>query len=786
MKLVKIFLLTISFFWLLSGSTVLAQVNIIENYQGETIGNINSNFGSNAWVVATGEPENSTFIQVVNTYSFNWVIRGHAAWRSIGQDMISSPEQAAARWHNFFAQINKTIYFEPWNEPEHPTECGTSSVGECADRIIAYMDALTANLPDNVRLMTPAFDTLHPNHIALIEELTSRGFFSQYPFAAVSYHIYGTSNITSYRQFSWTENLPIIITESGALENGQVTYSPALLCQFYQQAVPVWQTDSRILSWNLLIINPERSSNFNLFAPEAQCVVDALVGNFHCQDCQAIDTAVSGGSFLSRALKCQPVELQDNYTCGTPNQTTDCFWAPNLQQACNEIRQPADAPYCSYNVYPDVVVTNNGQNCDETGCQVAGGENHTANMGESGDWNDNGIPNFLANLVFALIGRPETDLPWGQSNTNLLNAGYDQKSAPYAATQAEKDKVMIQAVLARGGLPSNGNDFIIGCAFPSGETVDAVALSPNSEGCAPDHRPVYASELACMNETRTYKILTEGLRIENVPFPDEVNQVCDDYYGADRFVRGAISPTSGYAQEHNISGQVMGILPHHAHNRLWRILPQNMANSLEFETRISPNGHQEQTTYGTAGYLGGLINAAGYDSDGVSQSEFAAANMLLSQEQLGQVQEENSNKTNFCANATSINYQSASDIRINSLLRFLISLAGRIFNFGSSTDDQGNIVYETQQEVQEPVPVQLTYPGWIESNQKIRKVYANFIPEAEMQRLRAEEDAAIILRNRNTNDEDKAQRLPAAEKTTEVADTFYKWSWPQSWQEGRF
>jgi len=779
MKLSKIILFTVFYLFLpYLVSPISAQVNIIENYS--LMQDINQNFGSNAWVVATGDPMDELFRQQIRSYNFRWVIRGHAAWRNNGSLMLTNPEQAAAQWHDFFNNIDgRTIYFEPWNEPERPEECGNLPVNQCADRLFAYMDTLTTNLPGNVILMTPAFDTLNPNHIALIEELTSRGFFSRYNFRAVSYHIYGESNITSYNQQSWTGGLPIVITESGSLENGRVSYSPTSLCRFYQQAVPVWQTDGRVLGWNLLYIDPEGGSGFDLFSPEAQCVVDALQGNFHCQDCMEIETGTTTGSILERTNKCPPAPLRSGYECGGENQSTDCFWAPNLQQACNQIPED-EGSYCAYEVYPDVDVNNDMVNCDENGCDVVAGE-EPANMGESGDWNQNGVPTRLANTILAFIGRPELDLPWSQSNINVLDTGYDTKSAPYQVTLAEKDKVMIQAVLSRGGEESNGTDFIIGCAFPSNNTVDAVYMSPTTRGCSEEGRPVYTSELACMNETATYKILTEGLRIENVPFPEEVSQICDDYYGADRFALGAISPTSVYVQEHNVSGQVLGILPHHASNMLWRMLPQNSANSLAFSTEIS-----DQVTVGDAGYLGGFSNIAGYTTDNVSQSDFSSSNMLLSQAQIGDQEERAQQIINACQERTNPYYQSSSTVRIRSILEIIIDLAGEIFHFNSSTNEDGETIYEQQVAVQRPVEVRINYPGWSESNEKIRAVYSNFLPESEIQDLNNMDDPAIMLRNQNTDDERRAQFLPKAQKTTEIADTFYEFSWPQSWQEGQF
>ncbi len=290
----KFILISILIFIFISLSPTLsyAQVNIIENWGGDTLQKVTAEYGSNATVVVVGSPDNDGFAQVINSYSFNWVIRGHAWWTGTGQKMAADPAGAASDWANFFKNKldgSKTVYFEPWNEPssvdpECKDICGsqTSDWEQCFDQCMPvvnqFIDALIAEgIPGYVKLTTPSIDP--HNGVNTDEEMISKlgrlGRFSVY-----SAHAYSPEAVDEI--LAKYGDKPIIFTETGVIVDGKPTYEEMPLCaDMYCKNGTIGKLQST-LGYALFSNYPQEG--WNLW--EHECVVDALKGDCHCETCE--------------------------------------------------------------------------------------------------------------------------------------------------------------------------------------------------------------------------------------------------------------------------------------------------------------------------------------------------------------------------------------------------------------------------------------------------------------------------------------------------------------------
>ncbi len=304
MKKFSIFLLSITTCYLLSVVKTFAYVNIINDWSGNTINKIQEHFGDGALVVVAADPKSDALVNVINSSSFNWVIRGHSHWLPIGDKMLNNPQEAANIWANFLKKINKTVYFEPWNEPARlDTECGNLSLQECGSRVKKYINTLASVLPSNAILTSPAWDPYHPNTPTMV------GLLENIPYSVISMHIYSPGMARNYRNklgelgVRGAGSLPVVLTETGALENGESgppTYQENDLCNMYcagadgQTVVDFWQSQN-IIGWAIFSFAPgDYSGSWNLW--DADCVIDALKGDCHC------DTCKSGGKPSLRSL----------------------------------------------------------------------------------------------------------------------------------------------------------------------------------------------------------------------------------------------------------------------------------------------------------------------------------------------------------------------------------------------------------------------------------------------------------------------------------------------------
>jgi len=270
---------------------VRAYVNIIENWDGATINNIQENFGSNAFVVVAGDPYNDALAQVINNYSFTWVIRGHSHWLSIGQKMWTDPEGAAADWNTFLRKINKPVYFEPWNEPTSiDPECQGQPLEPCMVIVNRFINALRSGLPGNIILTTPSIDP-HNGENTASRMIQLLGDLSR--FQAISYHVYSPDlakdGMAAALSAAGLPPMDVVITESGIISGGGVVYTARPLCEeMYCGAgvVDYWKGGSSgpypIKGWALFTKEPGGGA-WDLW--QHQCVINALKGECDCSLC---------------------------------------------------------------------------------------------------------------------------------------------------------------------------------------------------------------------------------------------------------------------------------------------------------------------------------------------------------------------------------------------------------------------------------------------------------------------------------------------------------------------
>ncbi len=281
-----------------------AYVNIIEHWDADTIGKIQENFGSNAWVIVVGSPYNDGFADVINSHSFNWVIRGQAHWKAIGQKMYSDPEGAAADWNNFFTKLNKKVYFQPWNEPTSiDPECFGDQLSVCTQKVARFINALDTS---NIKLTTPSLDPHNQQNSAgtLVQLLKDNGVdFGRFEAATVNVYSPDLAKQLPSLLSQWgVPSMPIIVTESGIIVNGRVTYEAMPLCRdmFCNGVVDYWQSNGQIIGWSMF----SNYQGWNLW--QHQCVIDALKGDCHCETCDETTKKALAKELFERSEKPRP------------------------------------------------------------------------------------------------------------------------------------------------------------------------------------------------------------------------------------------------------------------------------------------------------------------------------------------------------------------------------------------------------------------------------------------------------------------------------------------------
>jgi len=299
-KKIPIFVSVLTLIYILLPSPIYGHANVIEHWDSGTLQKVQENFGSDAWVIVVGNPNNNGFADVINNYSFNWVIRGHAHWKDIGQKMLSDPEGAAVDWNNFFSKLNKKVYFQPWNEPTSINpECNGMSLEDCVPKIARFINALDTS---KIKLTTPALDP--HNQENTVGELINLLKTPPHPvnlnkFQAATINVYSpdlAKQLPSLLSQWGLPSLPIIVTESGIIKGGSVVYQAQPLCEdmFCNGVVNFWESNSQIIGWSMF----SNYQGWNLWRHE--CVIDALNGNCHCEDCDD-STAVIPNEMYNRS-----------------------------------------------------------------------------------------------------------------------------------------------------------------------------------------------------------------------------------------------------------------------------------------------------------------------------------------------------------------------------------------------------------------------------------------------------------------------------------------------------
>ncbi len=293
MKKLAIFNLFAIFILFFFPSSSYAQANIISD---PTHADYAVSYDLNQTIVFAGDPDNPQQIIKVCNQTNVCVIRGHAHW-IYGNEMLKNPESAAQKWSNALEKIaadtSGQVYFEPWNEPMRlDMECGNLDTTACADRIQRFINNLNTH---GITLTSPAIDPYHPNSAAMISAL------GNIPYSVISMHIYSPQMARNYRNVlsslgvRGASSMKVILTETGALngdgdnipdEGGTPTYREMILCNMYcyeingQTTVDFWKSQG--INYALFSLGPD-GIPWNLW--EADCVIDALKGNCHCETC---------------------------------------------------------------------------------------------------------------------------------------------------------------------------------------------------------------------------------------------------------------------------------------------------------------------------------------------------------------------------------------------------------------------------------------------------------------------------------------------------------------------
>ncbi|MFO7922747.1 MAG: hypothetical protein R6U58_03570, partial [Bacteroidales bacterium] len=267
-----------------------AQVNIISNLKHAEYA-VAENL--NQTIVFAGHPDNPQQIIDVCNQAEVCVIRGHAHWL-YGNEMAVNPVAAANKWKTALTKIANgvnnpsNVYFEPWNEPSsvHP-ECSAVCNGtetsdpqgcftQCMPVVNQFINALHP-LPGGIKLTSPSID---PHN----QENTPAEMFSYLNkslFDAYSAHAYSPSKVDEI--LNNYGDKPIIFTETGVLVNGEPTYEEMPLCaEMYCKDNTIDKLQS-VAGFALFSLGPDGIS-WNLW--EAECVIDALKGDCHCETCE--------------------------------------------------------------------------------------------------------------------------------------------------------------------------------------------------------------------------------------------------------------------------------------------------------------------------------------------------------------------------------------------------------------------------------------------------------------------------------------------------------------------
>jgi hypothetical protein len=264
------FCLPIIAFYLLLASPVFANkcgVNIGPNYsQVSQVKNLTNEGG---WIVALGSPGNCSDFESLFGKGLNVIIRAYNGGRKFTNSQ-------ALGWVATLGKLDsrgQKIYFMPWNEPNHPEECGGTPCSP--EEVKNYVSYLKNQLEDagllnsKVVLLSPTIDKLNP---------TFNNFLAVYGLGL-------PSSINAYDQFitgpcsAAPPQNNCLYDQIGipapyyALETGVAgtcapwpCYRDLELFQMLNRSWQKWKNDGNFKMFAIFSYDPHRPGNWDIFS----------------------------------------------------------------------------------------------------------------------------------------------------------------------------------------------------------------------------------------------------------------------------------------------------------------------------------------------------------------------------------------------------------------------------------------------------------------------------------------------------------------------------------------
>jgi len=589
-----------------------AQVNIIHFY--DDIDNaVNYELGS--FIVVCGNPENISQIKEVCSQAEICLIRGHQSWTNFGEQMANEPETAAQAWKDALSQLNlpgKRIYFEPWNEPDRDYECGGKTGQNCADAVNRFINTLlqgsqAPHIVDNIILTTPAIDL----HIDPDRELERFGVYSSIissnpdRFGAVSVHAYSVEAAQKYSDFLNRLGLSgkqVFFSEIGVLkenslaperlpEDEPISYLPQDLCnEFCHRAgglINFLQNSSGVEGWALFSRSPGNYTGpaFNLW--EHQCVIDALKGNCHCQDCQEISSDdEEGETSASRQCKIAPPSYR---VCeGWEPQKPLCdnlpFTSCIRQEAQNKDLQTPNRHSFFQSISFKVSFENQNVSSDdspptEQEVVISEIEGSAKNLIQV-------ISQSVVNLAQLFLARTSIDF---HQFSNSIPAAILTKMPPiayrlpfnYAKCQRDRS---IRSVLKKKKGGKNDLWVASACLDLKANKVYATCQKIDKNGQDPC-RPMFISEFGCFRPTLSECDNQNIFSIKEVPLTQSMENFCRQIYGSGFKDQEKITADGAYWQKF---AELLNQYPALAQ------LPEHWSGVRSYFTCLAPDGETRE------------------------------------------------------------------------------------------------------------------------------------------------------------------------------------------------
>lgn len=289
------FYLLIVVSYLLLASPIFANkcgINIGPNYsQVNQVKNLTKEGG---WVVALGSPGNCSNFESLFGKGLNVVIRAYN-----GGQKFTNPQ--ALGWIATLGKMDtkgQKIYFMPWNEPNHPEECGGTPCSP--EEVKNYVRYLKSQLEDagllntKVVLLSPSIDKLNPTFeafrtvysLGLPSSINAYDQFVSGPCSAAP-----SQNNCLYDQIGIPA--PYYAVETGVAGTCAPwpCYRDSELFQMLTRSWQKWRNDNNFKMFAIFSYDPHRSGSWNIFSAsqtinfyQSNCLPGAVdYGNFDPQ-----------------------------------------------------------------------------------------------------------------------------------------------------------------------------------------------------------------------------------------------------------------------------------------------------------------------------------------------------------------------------------------------------------------------------------------------------------------------------------------------------------------------